>query len=603
MLRHRTRADGGWVTPEEIASRRFATSLRGYDRGEVTRFVTSVAETVGALQARIAELEEELARASSAPPSSESAEQATGGADGSGDAFRALGEETARILVAAETSAREIRERAEELGRAEVEQGRREAAEEVAAARREADRILAEADRSRAAVFEDIRELEATRDRFLADLASAMETVGTAAGLLEPGAAPPVEVSVPDEEPGPVPPADAGSSGEPTAPSARASVSEPEREPDPEVEPEVELEPESAPEAEEEPGAAPEAEQEPESEPALEREPEPETEPGPETETDAEPARGTDLPAAVEPGAGAEPGAEPGPPPDPGPESEPEPGPGSEPEAGPEPEPEDGVEPRTSSGAGLPAGAVAEPTGADARAPDGVPQELDPVTLRDGTLEGIRPGMLRRLKRGLQDVQNGVLDAIRQAGDTPEVEALLPARDDLDQLGSVAAMFLTAAYRGGVNDGAALLGAAGDDELGDHGRVPAAADAFRTALADELTSSLVPSLRAGVEANEPATSLSERVGEVFRDVKGPVVEGLVEEHLVRTYGHGAVDLWRERGVTRKAWVLADEPRCPENRCRTDVSEGPVGLDEEFPSGHEVPPAHDACACALAPVHG
>jgi hypothetical protein len=226
--------------------------------------------------------------------------------------------------------------------------------------------------------------------------------------------------------------------------------------------------------------------------------------------------------------------------------------------------------------------------------------DRDPIALREQSLGGVRPGMLRRLKRGMQDVQNSVLDATQRAGG--DAEAMLPSEGDLADLAATAQLFLSAAYRAGLNDGAELEGAElGEDEVGDPSRVPASAATFQSVLAHEIRSTLAPSLRAGIEAGEPATSLSERVGEVFRDLKGPIVEQLVDEHMLKVYASGMLDLWRARSVSRVRWVLGDESRCPENRCRTNATEGPVAPGDEFASGDRQPPAHDGCACALLPA--
>ncbi len=139
-----------------------------------------------------------------------------------------------------------------------------------------------------------------------------------------------------------------------------------------------------------------------------------------------------------------------------------------------------------------------------------------------------------------------------------------------------------------------------DEEAGDV-RVKEAMTRFRAVLGHEITSALRATLRAGLEAEEPSPQLSERVGEAFRDLRGPVVETAVEEHLQRTYAHGLVDAWRQLGVTQVRWQSVDEPRCPEGRCRTNAAEGTMAIGEEFPSGDAVPPAHQGCACVVVPV--
>ncbi|HEX2028520.1 MAG TPA: hypothetical protein VHF25_11035, partial [Nitriliruptorales bacterium] len=220
-------------------------------------------------------------------------------------------------------------------------------------------------------------------------------------------------------------------------------------------------------------------------------------------------------------------------------------------------------------------------------------------SLREEALAGIRPGMVRRLKRNLQDVQNGVLDTLRRAAGGGEVDT--PSGDDLHALARVGEPFLVEAYRVGLRDGARLADVAPIEGDVDAAPARAAAEALGEELAHEIAASLEPTLRAGLDAGEDISSLSDRVGEVFRDLKGPVAEAAVHEHLTRTYGLGVHDGWGAGGVTARVWVLGDEPRCPENRCRSNASEGPVALDREFPSGHLVPPAHPGSTCTVAPA--
>lgn len=238
----------------------------------------------------------------------------------------------------------------------------------------------------------------------------------------------------------------------------------------------------------------------------------------------------------------------------------------------------------------------------DATAPAATtPTQTDTVAgRRDASLDGLRDDMARKLRRGLQDVQNGVLEAIRTVGGSGDLDRLLPGEPVLDDLGAEGQNFLAQGYEAGLIDAAAEVGADAPKHLKDGARLPAASATMRAVLAHEVVSGLRATLRAGLEADEPETSLSERVGEVFRDLKGPVLEGLVGTHLDRVYGHGLLDGWQELGIKRIRWQVGDEPRCPEQRCRSNAEEGPVELGIDFPSGDRVPPAHQGCTCVIVP---
>jgi DivIVA domain-containing protein len=116
---------------EEVARRTFATSFRGYDPAEVRAFLRRVADELGALREREADLRrrlEESQRRAATPPSLDEAALMT-----------ALGEETARVLRSAREAAAEITRKAEQKVAAIV----RDAQEEAARLREEAEGLLA----------------------------------------------------------------------------------------------------------------------------------------------------------------------------------------------------------------------------------------------------------------------------------------------------------------------------------------------------------------------------------------------------------------------------------------------------------------------------
>jgi cell division septum initiation protein DivIVA len=319
------------------------------------------------------------------------------------------------------------------------------------------------------------------------------------------------------------------------------------------------------------PAFAPESE--PESEPAPEPESEPESEPGPE------------------------------PAPEPEPESEPAPKPAPEPARELAPEPVVAEESHAGADKGALEAALAMASVAAGREPTpSSDRDVEPAMLRERSLAGIRPGMLRRLRRGLQELQNGVLESVRERNGDGEIDALLPAPEVSSALSDVARVFLDAGYRAGRADAPVLRGDQPlEDPPTDGARVATASDTLAGELLAELRTTLAPSLRAGVEASEPDASLSERVGEVFRDLKGPVIETVVDRHLTRVYGEATIDGWKASGVTEVEWVLGDESRCPEGMCRANEAEGAIAVGSDFPSGHPVPQVHEGCTCALLPA--
>lgn len=452
------------ISPDDIRDQRFLVALRGYDRDEVGAFLEDVASQVANLQARIKELETLLSkeRNRASAPVAEAAVAAE--PTDTRELLKVLGEETTRILVTAEESARQIEHKADERAREAMEQAQRSARDETERAGRQAAKLIADAERRRDAIAAVIRDLEGQRDRFVEHLTTAMQTVTAVSDDLgsagdaadEPPAAPtPVATSLDV----PVETADA-----PIAADASFAIDASETEI-----------------------------------------------PVTETVTDTVPAR------------------------------------------------------------------------------------------RDASLNDLRDDMARKLRRGLQDVQNAVLEGIRTGGSSSPLDDLLPRESVLDDVGVQGQAFLVQGYEAGLIDAAAEVHGDAPKHLVEGARLPAASATLRAVLAHEVVSALRATLRAGLEAGEPETSLSERVGEVFRDLKGPVLDGLVGTHLDRIYAHGLLDGWQELGVKHIRWQVGDEPRCPEQRCRSNAEEGPVELGIDFPSGDRVPPAHQGCTCVIVPA--
>ncbi len=609
------------LTPEEIASRQFLIALRGYDRDEVTAFLEQVADDYAALQRQIEELQ---AEASQAPP-----EPAAAPAAGdTRDAFQQLGEETTRILVAAQDAAAEMRRRADEEARTtlaaaqrtaqseldsarssaaeqlerarssateQLEQARSTAAQELERARREAEELVEEARHRREVIQAGVRDLEAARAQLAVDLEAAIGAVASAVEGLQ--VQPSQDVAASEEAAAQAETSDEVALSEPEF----ATPGPPEAEDDAEREWAVEsaaAEVAVAAEADDEEAIAAGGGEEPSAEETRAEEPTSRTEESASAQPDDESARADE---AVPPEESVRAG---------------------------EAVPRDDEaaaragEESARAGEAVPrddeAAARGDDTG-EIRVDEAVVAEVETpapavepieearsvtdvaaVELRERALQEIRPGMVRRLKRTLQDVQNGVLDAIRRTEGTSDVAVLLPGDEDLAPLEGVGEAFLSEVYDVGLRDGATLADAAEPDE-GDRERIRSAARELRDGLAHEITTSLEATLRAGLQAEEELGALTERVGEVFRDLKGPVAEAAAETSLIRTYQLGVHDAWRAAGLSERIWVVGDEARCPENRCRANASEGRVALDREFPSGDVVPPAHRGCVCTVAPA--
>ena len=134
---------------DEVGRRTFSTSFRGFDQGEVRAYLEVVAAEFATLQARVADLERELEEAAR-PAATPTLDAAT--------LTSMVGEETARVLRAAQEAAEDLRTRAEEGAARTLT----EAHEEAARIRNAADSVLAartaEAEKTAAAIRAEAHE-------------------------------------------------------------------------------------------------------------------------------------------------------------------------------------------------------------------------------------------------------------------------------------------------------------------------------------------------------------------------------------------------------------------------------------------------------------
>lgn len=122
------------MEPEDIERKEFLVSLRGYDRDEVDSFLQRVADELRRVKGEIRPVED-------SPPAGDKEAM-----------YKQVGEETSRILLAAEEAGKQIRDRAQ-----------REAAEMLVAARAKAEEIARQSQAERQTAEEDLRKLREAR--------------------------------------------------------------------------------------------------------------------------------------------------------------------------------------------------------------------------------------------------------------------------------------------------------------------------------------------------------------------------------------------------------------------------------------------------------
>jgi hypothetical protein len=201
------------------------------------------------------------------------------------------------------------------------------------------------------------------------------------------------------------------------------------------------------------------------------------------------------------------------------------------------------------------------------------------------------------VKRALQDDQNRLLDAIRNASGKWG-DASVPTEDEQRGLFVEAASGLLAdAYEAG----AAFTHKQGH---GTPGPVTAAAAKVADALAADLAATVVTLLRRpfngdeGVLLGTDEDEAVERVSAAYREWRGERIERLVGDFALGAFSAGVLESITPG--TGMRWMHTGRgAACPD--CEDNSLAGVVAPGEEFPTGHRHPPAHAGCRCMVAPT--
>lgn len=565
MLRAMTATGPRLRSPDEITSKKFLVSLRGYDREEVAAYLQEIAAEVAAFTNEHERVRADLAaaRAGDLPPEPTAATPVPP-EPVARSVFEQLGDEVARILGAADAAATEMTERAASDAERQLTAAAADAGEAIEAAdieasglidtaRSDAARIVDDAAVRRRALLEEIERLEAIRTRLRDDLRRASLQVvalvsdeGDDAGFGEVAAG---LNDLSNELHDSV--VEAASDPDASDPDA----SDPGEVPDPEV-----VDATDTTDTTDTTDVVDGTDAIPEGPPPV-----------PQAGSDSTVSEATAAPDASTTAGGAAAGT------------------------GRKSARQTRRKKTTKGGGAEPASS--EPPGAGSGAG---PPGMDPVRLRADSLATVESGLLRRSRRQLQDLRSSVLERLGdpEGGDPARV---MPSDDDFARLGAVGQMFLTSAYRAGLHDGAVLLGQPVPDAAGSTDLVLAGARAFHDDLAREIRTSLTAAFAA--DSGDDGDAASARVEAAFELLADRVLPDVAADHLVRTYGHGTLDIWDELGATSKAWVPNPEQPCTWQACVDNIDADRTPLNTAFPSGAMVPPAYPGCSCAVAPDGG
>ncbi len=212
------------------------------------------------------------------------------------------------------------------------------------------------------------------------------------------------------------------------------------------------------------------------------------------------------------------------------------------------------------------------------------------IATRDAAISSIESSLARRIKRELSDEQNELLSTLRSVKGNLTAIAFLPTPESqLERYEDIALPALADATEAGAAIAPVKGRSSARASVGD--------------LAADLASAIVGPLRDRLEraVSESAgdrDDLAQRIRSTFREWKGQRVDDAVTYALLAAANRGVLDRLPKNSKVR--WVVAAGDS-PSPDCEDNALGGPIDRGGAFPTGHKVPPLHPRCHCAVLPV--
>ena len=116
-------------------------------------------------------------------------------------------------------------------------------------------------------------------------------------------------------------------------------------------------------------------------------------------------------------------------------------------------------------------------------------------------------------------------------------------------------------------------------------------------LNEETKARLAKVIGNAIEEKRGIPGLARDIRNSFDDMNKARSEMIARTETCDALEQAFLDRADDMGITGKEWVTYD----PCGICEDNEAEGIVPIAHIFSSGHERPPAHPSCRCALAPV--
>jgi len=212
------------------------------------------------------------------------------------------------------------------------------------------------------------------------------------------------------------------------------------------------------------------------------------------------------------------------------------------------------------------------------------------IVTRNAAVAAIESSLARRIKRELSDEQNELLSTLRSVKGNVTAIAFLPTPESqLERYEDIALPALADAAEAGASIAPVKGRGASRVSVGD--------------LAADLASAIVGPLRDRLEraVSESAgdrDDLAQRIRSTFREWKGQRVDESVTFAVLSAGNRGILERLPKESQVR--WVVAAGD-APSPDCEDNALGGATERGVAFPTGHNAPPLHHGCHCVVLPA--
>jgi cell division septum initiation protein DivIVA len=212
------------------------------------------------------------------------------------------------------------------------------------------------------------------------------------------------------------------------------------------------------------------------------------------------------------------------------------------------------------------------------------------IVTRNAAVAAIESALARRIKRELSDEQNELLSTLRSVKGNVTAIAFLPTPESqLERYEDIALPALADAAEAGASIAPVKGRGTSRASVGD--------------LAADLASAIVGPLRDRLEraVSESAgdrDDLAQRIRSTFREWKSQRVDESVTFGVLSACNRGILDRLPKASQVR--WVVAAGD-APSPDCEDNALGGATERGAAFPTGHNAPPLHPGCHCVVLPA--